>query len=185
MPRRSSSADLTSRMVRGTHASRVWRTELSPTMESPIRIRPLVFVTNGEADFLLVMQQLLEDEGYDALVMQLADHPFADIVRTLLDLIGLDFPYHEAPAWDLLTKLDADLTTRLIPVLAISTDPDNLTIFRDRVGATNPSATLVKPFDVESMLANIAALLPERARIGGAGADHASSSPRSQNVEIA
>ena len=154
-------------------------------MESPIRIRPLVFVTNGEADFLLVMQQLLEDAGYDALVMQLADHPYAEIARALPDLIILDFPYRQSLAWSMLMQLEADPITRLIPILAISTDADNLISFGERAQAVNPSATLLKPFDVESMLANIAALLPERARIDGAGADHASSSPRSMNVEIA
>jgi CheY-like chemotaxis protein len=38
--------------------------------------RPLVFVTNGDPTFLRMVKELLEDEGYAAKSMALADAPF-------------------------------------------------------------------------------------------------------------
>ena len=135
--------------------------------EGPLWSKPLVFAIDGESEFLLVIREVLEDQGYETQIMPLADHPYEDIARTLPDLIILDFPYRQSLAWSLLNKLDADLTTRGIPVLAVSTDPDNLAAFGNRAETVKPSVTLLKPFALESILARIAEMLPSRAWGGG------------------
>ena len=84
-------------------------------MEQPVRIRPLVFVTNGDPIFLLTLKQLLIDEGFDAPTMPLIDRPFEDIVRIQLHLLVIDFPYHETLAWQLLDRLDAEPATQTSP----------------------------------------------------------------------
>src|SRR4051794_33623056 len=101
-------------------------------MESLARTRPLVFVTNGDPTFLLTVKELLESEGYAAVTMPLVEHPFPEIVRLQPDLLIIDFPYQEHPAWELIEQLDATPTTSSIPVIATSTDADNLARFAAR-----------------------------------------------------
>jgi DNA-binding response OmpR family regulator len=128
---------------------------LSPT-------RPLVFVTNGDPTFLSMVQDLLELEGYAAETMPLVDGPFREIVRLLPDLLIIDFPYQEQPAWDLLAQLDATPTTQMIPVIATSTDPENLAQFAARPMARTAIEVLLKPYDLDPLIELVTALVPAR-----------------------
>ena len=131
-------------------------------MEQPARIRPLVFVTNGDPIFLLTLKQLLVDEGFDALTMPLSDRPFEEIRRTQPDLLVIDFPYHEELAWQLLDQLDADPITESIAIIATSTDPGNLSTFEARVTGRPAAAVLLKPYDLDPLLALVSSLMPMR-----------------------
>lgn len=134
-------------------------------IESPVRIKPLVFAIDGESDFLQAIKELLEEEGYTAQVMLIADQPFAEIVRAQPDLLLIDFPYrNDQSFWALLAQIDAHPVTRMIPSIALSTDPGKLTAFADRAGAANPSTTILKPFELELIVTTIAEYLPTPAR---------------------
>jgi len=124
------------------------------------RTRPLVFVTNGDGDFLLAMQQLLEDEGYTPVVMELIDDPYPTIARLLPDLLVIDFPYQEMLAWDLLDRLDANPETWAMPMIATSTDRENLDRFAARTSHRTSTEIQLKPFDLEPLLYLIAAFVP-------------------------
>src|SRR6187549_2088373 len=103
-------------------------------MKHKDRNESLVFVVNTEPDFLATMRMLLEDEGYAACTMGLFDDPFPEIVRTEPDLLMLDFPYREDAAWQLLDQLGTHPATCTIPVIASSTDPENLAGIPARAG---------------------------------------------------
>ncbi len=129
-------------------------------MESLPPIPPLIFVTNGDPIFLSTMKTLLEDEGYSAVTMPLVEHPFAEIVRLLPDLLIIDFPYREQPAWDLIEQLDATPATCAMPMIATSTDRDNLAQFAARPMVRTSAEVLLKPYDLEPLLKLVMALAP-------------------------
>src|SRR6476469_3017375 len=114
-------------------------------MEHPHRNELLVFVVNTEPDFLTTTRMLLEDEGYAACTMRLADDPFPEIVRTGPDLLMLDFPYRENAAWQLLDQLGSHQATCAVPVIASSTDPENLAGIPVRAGDRRTVAVVLKP----------------------------------------
>src|SRR3954467_2813241 len=98
-------------------------------MERPARSHPLIFVVDPEPDFLRAIEQLLQNDGYCATDCLLTDDPLAAITQPGPDLLFLAFPSHEPRAWMRLGQLDADPTTSSIPIIATSTDPDNLAAF--------------------------------------------------------
>src|SRR6478609_7876099 len=129
-------------------------------MEPLTCTRPLVFVTNGDADFLRTVKELLEEEGYAAATMPLADQPFPEIVRLLPDLLIIDFPYQEQPAWELIEQLDATPATCLLPVIATSTDPDNLARLAARPMVRLTVELLLKPYDLDPLMALVTTIVP-------------------------
>jgi CheY-like chemotaxis protein len=134
--------------------------------ESPMRIKPLIFAMDGDSDFFLAIRELLEDESYVVQMIPIAEQPFANIVRAQPDLLLIDLPYHhDEHAWTLLAHLDEHPVTRLIPAIALSTDPGNLIAFTVRAGAANRSTTLLKPFELELFLATVDEILPAPARM--------------------
>jgi CheY-like chemotaxis protein len=121
-------------------------------MESPAWAHPLVFVVDPEPDFLCAVQSLLEGDGYRAGVCLLREDPYPAIAERCPDLLVIAFPYHEPRAWALLAQLDADPTTSSIPIIATSTDPDNLVAFTAREPHRRREAVLLKPFDLDPLL---------------------------------
>jgi CheY-like chemotaxis protein len=134
--------------------------ETSLTMDPLARTQPLVFVTNGDPTFLLMVKELLESEGYAAETMPLVDGPFPEIVRLRPDLLIIDFPYQEQPAWELLDHLDATPVTRTIPMIATSTDRENLAQFAARPMVRTSMEVLLKPYDLDPLVARVTALIP-------------------------
>ena len=128
-------------------------------MEHPHRNELLVFVVNTEPDFLTTMRMLLEDEGYAACTMRLIDDPFPEIVRTEPDLLMIDFPYREEAAWQLLDRLGTHPATCAIPVIASSTDPENLVGIPTRAGNRRTAAVVLKPLDLDHLLALVRSML--------------------------
>ena len=122
--------------------------------------RPLIFVTNGDEDFLHVMRDLLTDEGYAVATMKLVDDPFDEIVRLKPDLLVVDFPYQTEIAWQLLGRLNAHDISREIPMLATSTDEANLGLVPDRAGLRRTHGIIIKPLDIEELLTLIKRLAP-------------------------
>jgi DNA-binding response OmpR family regulator len=129
-------------------------------MEPLTRTRPLVFVTNGDPTFLIMVKDLLEGEGYAVETMRLIDDPFPEIVRLLPDLMIIDFPYQEQHAWDLLAKLDATPATWMMPIIATSTDPENLWRFKEGLRRRSEAVVLLKPYDLDPIMALVTALTP-------------------------
>jgi DNA-binding response OmpR family regulator len=129
-------------------------------MKPLTRTQPLVFVTNGDPTFLSMVKELLEEEGYAAETMPLVDQPFAEIVRLQPALLIIDFPYREQPAWELIEQLDATPATCMLPIIATSTDPDNLAQFAARPMIRTSAEVLLKPYDLDPLLALVAAMVP-------------------------
>src|SRR3954469_19462924 len=121
-------------------------------MECPARSHPLIFVVDPEPDFLTAIEQLLQIDGYCPTVCLLTDDPLAAIAQRPPDLLIIAFPYHEPRAWMLLDQLDADPTTSSIPIIATSTDPDNLAAFTARKPHRRREAVLLKPFNLDPLL---------------------------------
>ncbi len=121
-----------------------------------------IVVTNHDPGLMGLLQELLTDEGYEALPPDPADpYPFIKEVRAAL--VILDVVYREeAKALTTLDKLKLDPDTTAIPVLVCTTTPGALegVAARQREGDLT---ILTKPFDLEDLLAAI------RARLAGAG----------------
>ena len=128
-------------------------------MERPARSQPLIFVVDPEPSFLAAVEQVLEEAGYRATVCLTQDTSLAAIARQLPDLLIMAFPYHEPRAWRLLDQLDADPKTSAIPIIATSTDADNLAAFTARE-QRRCNAVMLKPFDIDPLLEQIDRLMP-------------------------
>lgn len=90
------------------------------TLQKPDRQH--IIVINAEAEFLKVVRVLLEDEGFEVTTLHIDESPHEVIVETNPVVIVLDFVYERPEGWNLLAALDDEERTRLIPLLATSTD---------------------------------------------------------------
>ena len=124
------------------------------------RARPHIFVVNGAPDFLNLMRDLLQDEDYNVTTTNFVPATFAQISTAAPDVLVLDLVVGQRAGWDLLEALHADAATAGIPVVIVSTNPEYLAraeVLADRYGAVG---VLAKPFDLDDMLALVAAALP-------------------------
>ncbi|HEY8600042.1 MAG TPA: response regulator [Thermomicrobiales bacterium] len=126
------------------------------------RGRPHIFVVNGAPDFFNLMRELLQDEAYNVTTTNYVPATFQQIGGAAPDVLILDLAVGQRAGWDLLAALHADAATAGIPVILVSTDRRHLalaTALADRYG---PTAVLQKPFDLDEMLALVAAALDKR-----------------------
>lgn len=113
---------------------------------------PRVVVVNSEAEFLIVVRELLETEGYEVFTMHIDESPFDQIMRVNPAVVAIDFVYEKPDAWKLLARLDEDERTRNIPLLVTSTD--ELIVEQIKNLSTHRSQTfvLVKPLELDAMV---------------------------------
>ena len=124
--------------------------------------RKHVFAINGSPDFLNVVRDLFQDEGYNVTTTNYVPTSFDQIATAQPNALIVDIVVGQQAGWELLEQLGADADTAGIPVLVVSTDPRLLTRARDQAARYGAHRYLEKPFDVEALLAHI------REMIGGA-----------------
>ena len=117
--------------------------------------RPLIIVVNDDTAFLQLMEQLLEDEGYEAEVMKSTKNALEHIKERRPALIVLDVRINNEEASLLLLDLiTLDPETRSIPVVIASANLQRLAGREDEL-ASKGIYVIAKPFDIDDLAALI------------------------------
>jgi two-component system, OmpR family, response regulator VicR len=115
--------------------------------------RKHVFAVNSSPDFLLIVREVLVDEGYAVTTSDFEPNVFTRIVMRHPDALIIDLAPGESAGWDLLRRLLVEAKTSDIPVLVTSTSPELLEQARDEAAwyGTNRSF-LTKPMDLDELV---------------------------------
>jgi two-component system, OmpR family, response regulator VicR len=118
--------------------------------------RKHVFAVNSSPDFLLIIRDLLEDEGYAVTTSEFEPNVFTRIVMRQPDALVIDVEVGEAAGWDLLRRLHTEVATTDIPALVTSTTPELLEQAREQAAWYGTNRTfLTKPMDLDDLLGTI------------------------------
>ena len=118
--------------------------------------RKHVFAVNSSPDFLLIVRELLEDEGYAVTTSDFAPNVFTRIVMRQPDALIIDVAVGETAGWDLLRRLHTEPATTGIPVLVTSTSPDLLEQAHEQATVYGTKRSfLTKPMDLDDLLRTI------------------------------
>lgn len=123
--------------------------------------RKHVFVVNGLPDFLDIVRQLLQDENYNVTTTNFVPLSFETIEAAQPTLLIIDLVLGEEAGWDLLAKLRNSASTCDIPILLLSTTPDLLEQARQNHQQFGGDRYLIKPFDLDDLLATIHEMIGE------------------------
>lgn len=121
--------------------------------------RKHIVMVDSSQVFLEIIAEVLKDECYGVTASNYVPEIFTQIALLEPDLIIVDLTITEKAGWDLLEKLELETLTRNIPVIVTSTIPQLLEralANKERYGFDN---YLVKPFDLDVLLAAIEELI--------------------------
>ena len=128
--------------------------------------RPLILVVNDDTAFLELMEQLLEDEGYEAQVLKSSKNALEHIKQRRPALVLLDVRINnEESGLLLLDLITLDPETRSIPVIIASANLQALAGREDEL-ATKGIYVIAKPFDIDDLAALIRTALRRDKRAG-------------------
>jgi CheY-like chemotaxis protein len=117
-----------------------------------------ILIIDDDADILLVLASVVEDAGYQVTAIDRGDYlEQIDQIDAgaLPDLILLDMLLSGQDGRQIARRLKGQAATRRIPIVMLSAHPDAQ---REALEA-GADAFLAKPFDVDALLATIAAYL--------------------------
>ena len=118
--------------------------------------RKHIFAVNSSPDFLLIIRELLEDEGYAVTTSDFEPNVFTRIVMRQPDVLIIDVAVGEAAGWDLLERLHAEPATTGIPMLVTSTSPALLEQAREQASRYGSHGSfLTKPMDLGELLVTV------------------------------
>ena len=121
-------------------------------------MRATLALVNDDEDFLQLLTELLESEGYHA-TRHTDEAAWLSLRQARPDLILLDFrPARRDATWALLEGLRGDPSLATVPIIVCSADHPFLHEREARLHALG-CATITKPFDLDDLLALIAAAL--------------------------
>ena len=122
--------------------------------------RKHVFAVNSSPDFLLIVRELLEGEGYAVTTSSFEANVFTQIVMRQPDALLVDVAAGESAGWDLLRRLHTEAATTEIPVLVTSTSPALLEQAREQAAWYGAERSfLTKPMDLDELLRTIRAMI--------------------------
>jgi two-component system, OmpR family, response regulator VicR len=118
--------------------------------------RKHIFAVNSSPDFLLIVREVLADEGYAVTTSDFEPNVFTRIVMRHPDALIVDLAVGESAGWDLLRRLFLEEKTSDIPTLVTSTSSELLEQAREEAGwyGTNRSF-LTKPMDLDELVRTI------------------------------
>jgi CheY-like chemotaxis protein len=121
--------------------------------------RPLILVVNDDTAFLQLMEQLLDDEGYQAEALKSTKNALEHIKERRPALIVLDVRINNEEAGLLLLDLiTLDPETRSIPVIIASANLQALAGREDEL-RDKGIYVIAKPFDIDELAALIRSAL--------------------------
>jgi CheY-like chemotaxis protein len=131
-------------------------------MESHSQMRcPHVFAINASVEFLNIIRELFQEEGFNVTTTNFAPNSFAQIEALQPDALIIDIAIGQEAGWELLEQLDADADTAGIPVLVVSIDPRLLAHAEAHAARYGKHRFLAKPLDLEAMLQAIQEMIGE------------------------
>lgn len=114
-----------------------------------------IVVTNHDGQYLEMIKEILEEEGYERIVCMLKPS-VEEITKAEPALILVDVHLgNEAQAWGLLDRIKLDRELARVPGIVCSTDP-RLLRAKEAWLARQGFTTLEKPFTIEDLLAAVA-----------------------------
>lgn len=119
------------------------------------RTRPLALVVNDTQEILDLFRDILEEEGFDAVLTSYAPKELDSVIEIDPDIVILDFLIgEEAQGWQLLQKMKMHRKTRNIPCV-VCTGAVNL--IRDLEGHLTAKnvGVVIKPFDIDELMATV------------------------------
>jgi two-component system response regulator VicR len=118
--------------------------------------RKHIFAVNSSPDFLLIVRELFEDEGYAVATSDFEPNVFTRIVMRQPDALIIDVAVGEPAGWYLLRRLHTEAATTDIPVLVTSTSSQLLEQAHEQAASygTNRSF-LVKPMDLDELVRTV------------------------------
>jgi len=122
---------------------------------------PVIAVLDNDPSFLSLMHDLLTDEGYRTLRWHASEWARAHALLRRLQpqLVILDLWMEErGDGWTFLKRLWGDAETTHIPAVIVTGEPESLPVQADVLHALH-CQVLRKPFDLQDLLAAIAAVL--------------------------
>jgi two-component system nitrogen regulation response regulator NtrX len=117
--------------------------------------RQHVFAINASPDFLNIVRELFQEEGYNVTTTNFAPNSFTQIEALQPDALIIDIAIGQEAGWDLLEQLGADADTAGITALVVSTDPRLLAHAEAHAARYGRHRFLAKPLDLDAMLTNI------------------------------
>jgi CheY-like chemotaxis protein len=120
-----------------------------------------VFAINASPEFLNIVRELFQEEGYNVTTTNFAPNSFAQIEALQPDALIIDIAIGQEAGWDLLEQLEADADTAGIPALVVSTDPRLLAQAEAHAARYGTHRFLAKPLDLDAMLQAIREMIGE------------------------
>ena len=125
------------------------------------KARPHVFAINASPEFLNIVRELFQEEGYNVTTTNFAPNSFKQIEALQPDALIIDMAIGQDAGWELLEQLSADADTAGIPALVLSTDPGLLARAQTQASRYGNHRYLAKPLDLEAMLQAIREMVAE------------------------
>ena len=123
--------------------------------------RKHIFAIDGSPDFLNVIRELFQDEGYNVTTTNFVPNSFEQINALAPDALIVDIVVGQRVGWELLEALNAAAATTGIPVLIVSTDPRLLKRVQEQAARYGKNRYLIKPFGLDDILAQIREMIGE------------------------
>ena len=120
-----------------------------------------VFAINESPEFLNIVRELFQEEGYNVTTTNFAPNSFAQIEALQPDALIIDIAIGQEAGWDLLEQLGGDADTAGIPALVVSTDPRLLDRAEAHAARYGTHRFLAKPLDLEAMLEAVREMIEE------------------------
>lgn len=117
--------------------------------------RKHIFAINGAPEFLNLVRELFQEEGYNVTTTNYVPKSFNQIAALQPDALIVDVVVGQQAGWDLLERLHAEMETTGIPVLVISTNPLLLEQAKEQAERYGSHRYLGKPFHLDDILAAI------------------------------
>jgi CheY-like chemotaxis protein len=129
----------------------------SPTTRPP-GDRKLIMAVNDHKEFLELIKELMEEEGYQVIVSTEGDGAYRQIKETMPDLLLLDVLMPLTPPWHVLDLVKLDPRTAKIPVLVCSAAGPEI---REREALLRDQGVQVleKPFGLEMLIEAVERLI--------------------------
>ncbi len=123
------------------------------------RQRPLVMVADDDTEIAVLVELLLQREGYDVVTAMNGSEALELIERKRPDAVVLDIMMPNLNGYEVVQRMRQDHATRFLPVILLSARAGALDRkYGIRMGADD---YILKPFKAEHLLESIASVLPE------------------------